>query len=67
MCRQDGRLNIPVCCFDLGAQAEAVREYRRGRVLKSSDPASVLMELTELKSMLDRDLDSACFQETSCY
>ena len=38
-------LGMPLCCFDLGAPADAVRRYRLGRVLSSTDADSTLNEI----------------------
>lgn len=38
-------LSVPVVCFDLGAQAEAVSQYRLGKVVALSDGRSLLDEL----------------------
>lgn len=45
-------LGVPVCCFDLGAQAERVREYSRGRVIRRQDPAGILAELEAFRSQM---------------
>jgi len=42
------QLGVPVAVFDLGAPAERVRHYSRGRVLTLSEPKALLAELWEL-------------------
>jgi GT2 family glycosyltransferase/glycosyltransferase involved in cell wall biosynthesis len=36
------QLGLPLCCFDLGAPAERVRDYRWGRVVKAIDAGEAL-------------------------
>jgi len=38
-------LDLPVACFDLGAQAERISSYAKGLILREPDPSSVLDEL----------------------
>ena len=45
---------VPLAVFDLGAPAERVREYPRGRVISSIDASTALSELIELhRSLVD--------------
>ncbi len=48
VCHECVALGLPLACFDLGAQAEVVREYRQGHILSSMEPAVILEELTAL-------------------
>jgi len=36
---------MPICCFDLGAQAEKVRKYRFGRIISKIDASIALQEI----------------------
>ena len=47
VCHELMALELPVACFDVGAQAEVVAKYRKGRILKSKEAGSVLRELSE--------------------
>ena len=38
-------MSIPVCCFDLGAQGEAIREYKKGLILQSKDARNILEDI----------------------
>jgi glycosyltransferase involved in cell wall biosynthesis len=35
-------MQVPLCCFDLGAPAERVREYGLGRVIRETDAEAAL-------------------------
>ena len=39
------QLGMPICCFDLGAQAERVREYELGRIITKVDAQTALQEI----------------------
>ncbi len=39
------QLEMPICCFDLGAQAEKVRKYRFGRIISKIDASIALQEI----------------------
>lgn len=41
-------LDLPLACFDMGAQAERVKKYSKGLILKSDDPGSILNDLRDL-------------------
>jgi len=41
------QLGLPIACFDLGAPAERVKHYAKGKLLSSMDPASIQRELRE--------------------
>ena len=45
-------LDAPICCFDLGAPAERLRAYPRGRVIPDRTAESALKTLTELLNTL---------------
>ena len=47
VCHEVMALELPVACFDVGAQAEVVDKYRKGRILKSKEASCVLRELSE--------------------
>ena len=47
VCHEVMALELPVACFDVGAQAEVVEKYRKGRILKSKEASCVLRELSE--------------------
>ena len=47
VCHEVMALGLPVACFGVGAQAEAVATYRKGRILKSREASEVLKELRE--------------------
>jgi len=48
------QLEMPICCFNLGAQAERVRKYELGRIISKIDAKTALREIMmffeELKS-----------------
>lgn len=41
-------LQLPIVCFDIGAPAERVRTYAKGRVLNSHEPENILRCIDEL-------------------
>jgi GT2 family glycosyltransferase/SAM-dependent methyltransferase/glycosyltransferase involved in cell wall biosynthesis len=41
-------LQLPIVCFDIGAPAERVRNYAKGRVLNSHEPEDILRCVDEL-------------------
>jgi GT2 family glycosyltransferase len=41
------QLGMPICCFDLGAQAERIRKYELGRIITKVDPQIALQEILE--------------------
>ena len=47
VCHEVMALGLPLACFDIGAQAEVVAKYEKGRILKSMEASEVLRELSE--------------------
>jgi glycosyltransferase involved in cell wall biosynthesis len=39
------QLNMPICCFDLGAPAERVQNYELGYIISEINPAAALKEI----------------------
>lgn len=48
-------MNIPVACYNLGAQAERVSVYSKGLILKDMNPAVTLARLVEFVENLRKD------------
>lgn len=40
-------MDVPVVCFDKGAQADLVRSYPKGKVLPLAEPSTLIAELTK--------------------
>lgn len=51
-------LGLPVVCFDLGAQAEAVSRYSKGQVIPLMEGEALLEILCELKKKFFDDADA---------
>jgi len=47
VCSELIQLELPIACFNQGAQAEKVSSYSRGRILTSKEPESILTGLRE--------------------
>lgn len=47
------QLQVPIMCFDLGAQAEVVSQYARGRVVPFSSPDQLLLSIQDFKLALE--------------
>lgn len=47
VCSELIQLELPIACLNMGAQAEKIASYRRGRILTSKEPHSILMGLRE--------------------
>jgi len=51
-------MGLPIACFDLGAQAERVRNYALGRILSSMRPHDLLREFLAFHAQLRIDSSS---------
>lgn len=58
VCAELIQLDLPIACFDLGAQAERIRAYLKGTLLTSQDPSQILIELRELYKRIYEGEDS---------
>jgi glycosyltransferase involved in cell wall biosynthesis len=50
------QLDVPIVCFDLGAPAERVRKYARGKVIPIADAGTNLREICEFYEDLARSV-----------
>jgi glycosyltransferase involved in cell wall biosynthesis len=48
------QLDVPIVCFDLGAPAERVRRYARGKVIQIADAETILRDICEFHEDLER-------------
>jgi glycosyltransferase involved in cell wall biosynthesis len=48
------QLEVPIICFDLGAQAEVVRPYAKGCVIRSGSTEQLFLRIQEFKRSLDK-------------
>lgn len=54
-------MNIPVLCFDIGAQGEKIRSYDRGILLNNSTPEYIYMEANKLFNITCRKKTNTLF------
>ena len=52
VCAEICETGLPILCFDLGAQAEWIRSYPRGKLLSVRDSAQVLLELRSFFNLI---------------
>ena len=48
------QLDVPIMCFDLGAQAEVVRPYAKGCVIALDGAEQLLLHIQKFKQSLDK-------------
>lgn len=45
-------MNVPIVCFDLGGQADQVRQYKNGITIKGTEPSELWLAITSLTASL---------------
>jgi hypothetical protein len=49
------QLDVPIVCFDMGAPAERLRHYPKGKLISLSNPRDILSQLNDFHAELTRE------------